>query len=24
MDNVRLYGVALSAADIKSIYDNKE
>jgi hypothetical protein len=24
MDNVRLYGEALSAADIKSIYDNKE
>jgi concanavalin A-like lectin/glucanase superfamily protein len=24
MDNVRLYGEALSAADVKSIYDNKE
>ena len=24
MDNVRLYGEALSAADIKSLYDNKE
>jgi hypothetical protein len=24
MDNVRLYGEALSASDIKSIYDNKE
>ena len=24
MDNVRLYGEALSAADVKSLYDNKE
>jgi hypothetical protein len=24
MDNVRLYGVALSAAEIKSLYDNKQ
>ena len=24
MDNVRLYGVALSAADVKAIFDNKE
>jgi hypothetical protein len=24
MDNVRLYGVALSASDVKGIYDNKE
>jgi hypothetical protein len=24
LDNVRLYGETLSAADVKSIYDNKE